>query len=99
MVERVLRLGPVVLLQTLEGNTTSDDGTGKGGVWRKRRAVRRRTVVFIRVPGDAPAGAVKVPRPRRPRGLRGLVFRLRRAPNGIVYTEPATSASTSAVGP
>jgi hypothetical protein len=98
MVERVLRLGPVVLLQTVEGNTTSDDGGRTAGVWRKRRAVRRRTVAFVRVPGEAPAGVVEVPRPKRPRGLRGLVFRLRSAPSGIVYTEPATSTVAARPG-
>jgi hypothetical protein len=93
MVERVLGLGPVLLLQTIEGNTSPDergDQADGGGVWRKRRAVRRSTVAFVRVPGDAPEGAVEVPRPKRPPGLRGLAFGLRRAPSGIIYTEPTS---------
>lgn len=92
MIERVLRLGPVLLLQTIEGNTSPDDGGSQadgGGVRRKRRVVRRRTVAFVRIPGEAPEGAIEVPRPRRPGGARGIVFGLRRAPSGIVYTEPA----------
>jgi hypothetical protein len=99
MVERVLGLGPVLLLQTIEGNTSADDRGSQadgGGVWRKRRAVRRRSVAFVRMPGDAPEGAIEVPRPKRPGGLRGLIFGLRRAPSGIVYTEPA--APGEAVG-
>ena len=93
MVERVLGLGPVLLLQTIEGNTSADDRGSQadgGGVRRKRRVVRRRRLAFVRIPGDAPKDAIEVPRPRRPGGVRGLVFGLRRAPSGIVYTEPNT---------
>lgn len=53
-VERVLALGPVLMLRTVEGNTSSgaagsqDDGDG---VFRRTRVVRRSSVVFARVPG------------------------------------------------
>lgn len=56
-VEKVLRMGPVWYLQTVEGNTSSgvsgsqDDG---GGVYRRRRAVRNSRVsgaTFVRIPG------------------------------------------------
>jgi hypothetical protein len=56
-VERVLKLGPVWTLRTVEGNTSSgvagsqDDG---GGVYRRLRVVRNASVrgaIFVRVPG------------------------------------------------
>ena len=56
-VEKVLSLGPVMLLQTVEGNTSSgvsgsqDNGDG---VYRRRRLVRRGTMTFVRVPGEVP---------------------------------------------
>lgn len=55
-VERVLGLGPVLFLQTVEGNTgptgaVSDPGTGGDGVYRKRRIVRASKVAFVRVAG------------------------------------------------
>jgi hypothetical protein len=97
MVERVLRLGAVLVLQTIEGNTSPDDdrgGAARSGVWRKRRVVTRDSVAFVRVPGDAPSDEpVVVPRPKAPDGLAGVVHRLRRRPNGIVYAEPAKPAA------
>jgi hypothetical protein len=61
-VERVLKLGPVWTLRTIEGNTSSgqagsqDDG---GGVYRRTRLVRNSSVlgaIFVRVPGTTGAG-------------------------------------------
>lgn len=54
-VEKVISLGPVLVIQTIEGNTgpsgsVSDPGTGRDGVYRKRRVVRASKVAFIRVP-------------------------------------------------
>lgn len=64
-VERVLRLGPILYLQTIEGNTgpsgsVSDPGTGRDGVYRKRRFIRRSKVWFIR-----PRGRIPVPAKRK----------------------------------
>lgn len=58
-IERVLRFGPVCYLVTIEGNTgpagaVSDPGTGRDGIYRKRRVVKRGSVSFIRVPGLCP---------------------------------------------
>lgn len=54
-VEKVLALGPMLRIQTIEGNTgpsgaVSDPGTGKDGVYRKVRYVRRGSVRFVRIP-------------------------------------------------
>lgn len=59
MIEKVLGLGRWMYLQTIEGNTgpfgaVSDPGTGRDGVYRKRRFVRRDKVIFVRVPGRVP---------------------------------------------
>lgn len=56
-VEKVLKLGPVFTLRTVEGNTSasgavSDPGTGKDGVYNKIRVVRASSVEFIRIPGE-----------------------------------------------
>lgn len=53
-VERVLKFGPVLYLQTIEGNTSSGDGGSQddgGGVYRRRRLIRASKVTFTRVPG------------------------------------------------
>ena len=55
-VERVLSLRPVgyLLLQTIEGNTSSGNAGSQsngGGVYRRRRLVKRSRVAFIRIPG------------------------------------------------
>jgi hypothetical protein len=61
-VRRVVRLGPLWLLRTVEGNTSSgeagsqDDG---GGVYARTRAVRNskvRGAIFVRVPGTVRGG-------------------------------------------
>lgn len=54
IVVRVLGLGPVLTLRTVEGNTSSGltgsqaDG---GGVYLRRRVIARSSVAFIRIPG------------------------------------------------
>jgi hypothetical protein len=58
-IERVLKVGPVMYLQTIEGNTgasgaVSDPGTGRDGVYRKRRVVARTSIDIVRVLGDSP---------------------------------------------
>jgi hypothetical protein len=53
-VERVLKLGPVLYLQTIEGNTSAGDGGSQddgGGVYRRRRVWLSNKVTFTRVPG------------------------------------------------
>lgn len=57
MLDKVLALGPVLVLRTVEGNTgysgasVSDPGTGRDAVLVKRRVIRRSLVTFVRVPG------------------------------------------------
>ena len=58
-IERVLKVGPVMYLQTIEGNTgaagaVSDPGTGRDGVFRKRRVVARTSIDIVRVLGTCP---------------------------------------------
>jgi len=53
-VEKVLSLGPVLYLQTIEGNTSPGTGGSQsdgGGVYRRRRFVRANKVTFTRIPG------------------------------------------------
>jgi len=59
-IEKVLSLGPLIAVQTIEGNTTSAGALSttphnRDGVYRKRRLVRRGSVSFVRVPGEAKA--------------------------------------------
>lgn len=52
-VEKVLGIGPVLVLQTVEGNTSSGEAGSQfngDGVYRRRRIVKDKTVAFIRVP-------------------------------------------------
>lgn len=54
-IEKVLRLGPVYIIRTIEGNTSSGKKGSQSdgdGVFRRVRTVRARDVAFIRVPGD-----------------------------------------------
>lgn len=56
-IEKVLRLGPVMVIRTIEGNTspgTSGSQTNGGGIYRKWRTVLRSRVAFFRVPGLCP---------------------------------------------
>lgn len=58
-IERVIKVGPVMYLQTIEGNTgasgaVSDPGTGRDGVYRKRRVVARSSIDIVRVLGNCP---------------------------------------------
>lgn len=56
-IEKVLRLGPVMVIRTIEGNTSDTDGGSQsngGGCYRKTRTVLRSRVAFFRVPGDCP---------------------------------------------
>lgn len=53
-VERVLKVGPMLYLQTIEGNTSPGTGGSQsdgGGVYRRRRLVRASKVTFTRIPG------------------------------------------------
>jgi hypothetical protein len=56
LVVGVLGLGPVLTLQTVEGNTSSGVAGSQGdgdGVFLRRRIVSAKSVGFIRIPGDA----------------------------------------------
>jgi len=62
MVEKVLQLGPTFILQTIEGNTSSGDAGSQDdgdGIYRRRRVVLAKRVVFIRVPGEQPPPPTK----------------------------------------
>lgn len=54
IVERVLHLGPLWVIRTIEGNTSPGSGGSQadgGGVYRRTRTVRAGRVAFVRVPG------------------------------------------------
>lgn len=75
IVERVLRLGPILRIRTVEGNTgsagsVSDPGTGRDGVYHKVRIVRRSSVAFVRVPGSLPPKRTVIKRQSLGGGLR-----------------------------
>lgn len=56
-VEKVIRLGPVLIIRTLEGNTSPSDAGSQsngGGIYRKTRTALRSRVAFFRVPGTCP---------------------------------------------
>jgi hypothetical protein len=75
-VERVISLGPVVVIRTLEGNTSpSVAGSQENGdgVYRKTRAVRRSSVAFFRVPGTCPHPERYAPGPARVKALRAWI--------------------------
>jgi hypothetical protein len=60
-VKRVLRLGPILVISTIEGNTESGQAGSQsdgGGVFPRTRTVRRSSAAFVRVPGRT---AVKSP--------------------------------------
>jgi hypothetical protein len=55
LVVGVLSLGPMLTLQTVEGNTSSGVGGSQadgGGVFLRRRVVSAKSVGFIRIPGN-----------------------------------------------
>jgi hypothetical protein len=94
IVEKVLRLGPVLILQTLEGNTSPDAGGSQsdgGGVYRRRRVVRTSKVIFVRMPGDV---EVESPPPPKPKPEMVTAYRVQISPdNGpkveFITREPA----------
>ena len=47
IIERVVSFGPLCTLQTIEGNTRAANGKSDG-VYRRRRVVKRSSVVFLR---------------------------------------------------
>jgi hypothetical protein len=54
IVVKVLSLGPMLTLQTVEGNTSSGTGGSQGdgdGVYIRRRVVSAKSVAFVRIPG------------------------------------------------
>lgn len=62
----VVKVGPVLIVRTIEGNT-SRDGHGSqsdgGGIYRKTRVVRASSVCIIRVPGLCPHPERYQPKP------------------------------------
>lgn len=51
-IERVISIGPIVIIQTIEGNTSSGEEGSQDegdGVYRRRRAMRREKLIFVRV--------------------------------------------------
>lgn len=67
-IEKVLRLGPLVVLRTIEGNTSKGDGGSQedgGGIYRRTRIVRRSSVAFFRVPGYCPHPHRYEPHPKK----------------------------------
>jgi hypothetical protein len=62
----VLGFGPMLTLQTVEGNTSSGVAGSQGdgdGVFLRRRVVSAKSVGFIRIPGNI-AGPVVPPKPK-----------------------------------
>lgn len=58
MIVSARTVGPLCYLSTVEGNTSpdadvSDPGTGRDGIFAKRRIVRRSLVSIVRIPGEA----------------------------------------------
>lgn len=54
-VEKVLALGPLFTLRTIEGNTSSGEAGSQsdgGGVHRRTRVVKKSKIAFVRVPDD-----------------------------------------------
>jgi hypothetical protein len=75
-VEKVLRLGPVLIIRTIEGNTSPSNAGSQsngGGIYRKTRTVKASSVAFFRVPGECPHPYryMKQPRVNRLATLRG----------------------------
>lgn len=73
IVVRVLHIDPVsLILRTVEGNTGDGSAADGDGVYVRVRAVRRSSVSFVRIPGEAPKPARKPVRKvadrRKPRG-------------------------------
>jgi hypothetical protein len=71
LVVRVLALGPMLTLQTVEGNTSSGLAGSQGdgdGVFLRRRVVAAKSVGFIRIPGNV-ADPVK-PQPVKPQPVK-----------------------------
>src|SRR4051794_2537173 len=65
LVVKVIGLGPMLTLQTVEGNTSSGVAGSQSdgdGVFLRRRVVSAKSVGFIRIPGNV-AGAVAVADP------------------------------------
>lgn len=57
LVVKVVAIGPMLTLETVEGNTSSGVAGSQGdgdGVFLRRRVVAAKSVGFIRIPGDAP---------------------------------------------
>jgi hypothetical protein len=64
LVVRVLGLGSMLTLQTVEGNTSSGVAGSQGdgnGVFLRRRVVSAKSVGFIRIPGNIAGAVVRAP--------------------------------------
>jgi len=63
LVVKVLGLGPMLTLQTVEGNTSSGEGGSQAngdGVYLRRRVVSAKRVAFVRIPGEVADPGVPV---------------------------------------
>lgn len=57
LVVKVVGLGPVLTLETVEGNTSSGDAGSQAngdGVFLRRRVISANRVAFVRIPGEVP---------------------------------------------
>src|SRR3954465_2357531 len=68
LVVKVVGLGPMLTLQTVEGNTSSGVAGSQGdgdGVFLRQRVVAAKSVAFVRIPGDGAGDAPAVVDPVR----------------------------------
>jgi hypothetical protein len=62
----VVKVGPVMVVRTIEGNTSPSSAGSQsngGGIYRKTRIVKASTVCIVRVPGECPHAARYQPKP------------------------------------
>lgn len=63
LVVRVVSIGPVLTLETVEGNTSSGEAGSQAngdGVFLRRRLISANKVAFVRIPGEVPGPVEKV---------------------------------------
>jgi putative peptidoglycan binding protein/CHAP domain-containing protein len=68
LVVSVISLGPILTLETVEGNTSSGTGGSQGdgdGVFLRRRVISARAAAFVRIPGEVRGDATAAVTPDR----------------------------------